>query len=124
LPRKTDSCNPADWIYIAESDLAGLRLLVASRTAYEMCRSQLAAALEKVLKVELIRLGWRLVKTHDLKVLAGELRARQSDLMEQVDLLCEGLAEVYYTAPLPRVRPRGPRLAHVAQPARGRGGAG
>jgi len=74
LSRKTDSNNPADWIYIVESDLAGLRLLVASRTEYEMCRSQLAAALEKVLKAELIRLGWCLVKTHDLEVLAGELR--------------------------------------------------
>jgi HEPN domain-containing protein len=101
LPRKTDSCNPADWLYFAESELSGLRLLLDGQVAYAMCRSQLAAALEKVLKVELIRLGWRLVKTHDLEVLAGGLRARQSDLMEQVDLLREGLAEVYYTARYP-----------------------
>ena len=101
MPRKTDSNNPADWIYIAESDLAGLRLLVENCAAHAMCRSQLAATLEKVLKAELIRLGWRLVKTHDLEALASELRARQSDLMEQVDLLCEGLAEAYYTARYP-----------------------
>lgn len=41
------------------------------------------------------------MKTHDLEVLAGERRARKSDLIEQVEQLCEGLAEVYDTARYP-----------------------
>lgn len=97
MPRKTDSNNPADWLFIADSDLAGLKALATQELAYEMCRSKLAEVLEKVLKAELLRLGWRLVKTHDLEVLASELRARGSDLMPQVDPLCEALAEVYFT---------------------------
>lgn len=101
MPRKTDSSNPADWLYIAESDLAGLRRLAAECLSYEMCRSKLAELLEKVLKAELIRLGWRLIKTHDLEVLAGELQARNSDLLPIVDPLCEALAEAYYLTRYP-----------------------
>jgi HEPN domain-containing protein len=101
LPRKTDSCNPADWLYFAESELSGLRLLLDGQVAYAMCRSQLAAVLEKVLKAELIRLGWPLVKTHDLQVLATELNARNSDLFPLVKPLCSALAEAYYTARYP-----------------------
>lgn len=97
MPRRTDSNNPADWLYIAESDLAGLKALAAQELSHGLCRSKLAEVLEKVLKAELLRLGWRLAKTHDLEVLAGELNARHSDLMDRVNPLCEALAEVYFT---------------------------
>lgn len=97
MPRKTDSNNPADWLFIADADLAGLKALAVQELGYEMCRSKLAEVLEKVLKAELLRVGWRLVKTHDLEVLAGEFRARGSDLLAQVEPLCEALAEVYFT---------------------------
>jgi HEPN domain-containing protein len=97
LLRKTDSSNPADWLLIAESDLEGLRLLVKQEAAYEMCPSKLAEVLEKVLKAELIRLGWPLLKTHDLQVLANELAARRSDLLAQAKPLCNALAEAYFT---------------------------
>jgi HEPN domain-containing protein len=97
LPRKTDSSNPADWLFIAESDLEGLHFLAEREKGYAMCRSKLAEVLEKVLKAELIRTGWFLEKTHDLERLSGELRARRSDLMPQVDPLCEALTEVYFT---------------------------
>jgi len=93
LPRKTDSNNPADWIWIAESDLNGVRELVQKELAYSLCLSKLAEILEKVIKAELIRTGWFLVKTHDLLKLGGELRARGSDLTERVRPLCEALAE-------------------------------
>ena len=65
--------------------------------AYAMCRSKLAEVLEKLLKAELLRVGWFLEKTHDLERLSGELRARRSDLMARVDPLCEALTEVYFT---------------------------
>ncbi len=61
-----------------------------------MCQSKLAEILEKVLKAELIRSGWRLIKTHDLQRLAGELHALSSDLTETIKPLCASLAEKYF----------------------------
>jgi HEPN domain-containing protein len=97
LPRKTDSNNPSDWIYLAESEIVGLRLLAERETSYSMCRSKLAEVLEKVLKAELIRLGWFLQRTHDVRKLGGELRARGSDLESSARPLCNALAEVYFS---------------------------
>ena len=97
MARKTDSNNPADWIFIAESDLAGVKHLIAAETSHSLCVSKLAEILEKVLKAELIRSGWFLEKTHDLLKLGGELQARQSDLIERVRPLCEDLAERYFS---------------------------
>jgi hypothetical protein len=57
LHRKTDSNNPADWLYLAESDLEGIRDLAARELAYHLCRSKLAEVLEKVFKAELIHAG-------------------------------------------------------------------
>jgi len=96
LSRKTDSNNPADWVFIAEADLAGIRLLVERQLAHGLCVSKLAEILEKVLKAELIRNGWFLEKTHDLLRLGGELAARNSDLAARVRPLCEDLAERYF----------------------------
>lgn len=96
MPRKTDSNNPADWLFIAESDLQGVRLLAEREISYALCLSKLAEVLEKVLKAELIRTGWFLEKTHDLLKLGGELRARGSDLTGQIRPLCETLAEKYF----------------------------
>jgi HEPN domain-containing protein len=97
LPRKTDSSNPADWLWIAESDLDAIRLLAGREVGYLMCRSKLAEVLEKVLKAELLRSGWFLEKTHDLDRLLDYLRARQSDLVPAAKPLCDALAELYFT---------------------------
>ncbi len=51
----------------------------------------------KALKAELLRLGWFLVKTHDVQDLAEELRVRQSDLFPAFKPLCDALAERYFT---------------------------
>jgi len=45
---------------------------------------QVAEVMEKLMKAELIRLGWRLVKTHNLVHLVNELDARGSDLISVV----------------------------------------
>jgi len=101
LPRKTDSNNPADWLFIAAADLEGVRLLARDRVGYEMGVSKLAEVIEKILKAELLRLGWILVKTHDLMELAGELQARNCDLLPEIRPLCDALADRYYAGRYP-----------------------
>ena len=97
MPRKTDSNNPRDWLDLAAADLEGIEVLAQREVAYSLCRSKLAEVLEKILKAELIRLGWFLENTHDLEKLSGELNSRKSDLMMQVYPLCEVFAEVYFS---------------------------
>ncbi|MBI4658721.1 MAG: HEPN domain-containing protein [Verrucomicrobia bacterium] len=101
MPRKTDSNNPADWIYLSELDLEGVRFLAEREVSYAMCRSKLAEVLEKVVKAELIRCGWFLEKTHDLQRLGKELRIRNPDLADHVQPLIASLAEVYFTERYP-----------------------
>ena len=99
--RKTDSNNPADWIWISESDWLGLRSLAEQELSYILCRSKLAEVIEKVLKAELIRLGWKLEKTHDLRKLGGYLEARDSDLKRIFAPLVNAFTEVYAIARYP-----------------------
>jgi HEPN domain-containing protein len=96
LPRKTDSKNPADWLFIAESDLELVRLAANHITGFTAARSKLAEILEKVLKAELIRVGWPLEKTHDLNRLFDLLAERRSDLLPVVEPLCDALVQVYF----------------------------
>jgi HEPN domain-containing protein len=74
-----------------------IQLLAARGVGHPMCQSKLAESLEKILKAELIRTGWFLEKTHDLEILLGELHVRKSDLVPQVEPLCDALAEVYFS---------------------------
>jgi HEPN domain-containing protein len=101
LPRKTDSKNPADWLWLADSDLEGLQCLARDEVAHPLCRSKLAEVVEKILKAELLRLGWFLEKTRDLEHLLGELRARRSGIVSPAEPLCEGLADVYFSERYP-----------------------
>ena len=96
MPRKTDSNNPADWLWIAASDMELVRLGAEKEAGYSAVRSKLAEVLEKILKAELIRIGWPLEKTHDLRKLASELQQRQSDLLTKIRTLVVLLAEVYF----------------------------
>ncbi len=96
MPRQTDSGNPADWLWIAESDLALICLGAEKEVGYAAVRSKLAEVLEKILKAELIRAGWVLEKTHDLRKLASELQLRGSDLESHFRPLVVALAEVYF----------------------------
>lgn len=96
MPRKTDSRNPAHWLEIAEAELVMLRPSVEATQFHSICRARLAEVLEKLLKAELIRLGWPLARTHDLETLVAELHARDSDLCTGFDPLCANLAEAYF----------------------------
>lgn len=93
MPRKTDSNNPADWLFFSAADLDLLTLAAEHETSYIPSRSKLAEALEKVLKAELIRLGWPLLKTHELTLLVTELEKRGSDLIPLAQPLAARLAE-------------------------------
>ena len=101
MPRKTDSHNPADWLWIAERDLTALEAMAAQELGYELCRSKTAEVLEKVFKAELLRQGWMLEKTHDLRKLGGEVAARDAALGEEIRPLVAALAEAYFTARYP-----------------------
>lgn len=96
MPRKTDSNNPADWLFFVESDLALLRIAGEQEVGFEMACSKLAESVEKLIKAELIRLGWKLERTHDLLLLAEALEGRNSDLLAVVLPLCQVLAEKYF----------------------------
>jgi HEPN domain-containing protein len=97
LPRKTDSANPGDWIAIAEADLALVRLGTANETSFGPCRAKLAEAFEKVLKAELISLGWPLEKLHDLQRLANLLCDWGSDSVNAARPLANSLSEAYFS---------------------------
>ncbi|MBI4024207.1 MAG: HEPN domain-containing protein [Verrucomicrobia bacterium] len=97
MPRKTDSNNPRHWVEICEEDLEGIRLLATNETSYRMCQGKLAEVLEKLLKADLIRLGWPLLKTHDLGKLMDELHSRDAPFAKEADPIAQALAEVYFT---------------------------
>ncbi len=62
-----------------------------------MCRSKLAEVLEKIIKAELIRLGWSLEKTHDLVRLHDRMVEWQSELEPLAAPACLELAQAYFT---------------------------
>ena len=97
MPRKTDSHNPADSLQIAASDMDLVRLAAEKEISFAAARSKLAEILEKILKAELLRLGWILEKTHDLNRLLQSFVERNSDLVSTVEPLCDVLAQVYFT---------------------------
>ena len=64
-------------------------------------RAKPAEVLEKILKAELIHLGWTLERTHDLGKLLGELTVRQSPILTQASPLVNALNQVYFVARYP-----------------------
>ena len=101
MPRKTDSDNPADWLLFAGADLETVRECLGNDCTFSVCQAKLAEAIEKLLKAELIRTGWTLLKTHDLEFLASELRAREPDSAHDFDALLEPLDEAYFSGRYP-----------------------
>jgi HEPN domain-containing protein len=86
---------------MSESDLEGIHRLAELEISHVMCRAKLAEVIEKLMKAELIRLGWFLEKTHDLRKLFGEMEARGSDLAAAFRPLATAYAEVYFMARYP-----------------------
>lgn len=117
-------------LYLAQDELEALTLCAQSQVGYAMCRGKLAEVLDKVLKAELIRTGWFLEKTHDLRRPGQELESRGSDLMPQVRPLCIALAQVDFTdwypgfdledPDWPKLRDRLSQIATFAETVKGR----
>jgi HEPN domain-containing protein len=82
---------------MARADLEMVRLTAAKQVSSTACRSKLAEVVEKTMKAELIRLGWTLERTHDLERLLDELVARRSDLVPNLETLCDSLADAYFS---------------------------
>ncbi len=101
MPRKTDSNNPADWLFLAASDLKGIAELCEKEISYEMCRSKLAEVVEKLMKAELLRLGWFLEKTHDLQHLHSHLEAKGSRVTPLLLPLVKEYTDVYFMSRYP-----------------------
>lgn len=97
MPRKTDSSNPADWLFFAGEDVAAVSLLAERQISFHVCQSKLAEALEKLLKAELVSRGWFLEKVHDLQKLMDELHVRASDIEKRAQPLAEALADAYFS---------------------------
>lgn len=98
---KTDFTNPKDWLYFASVDLEAIQLLSENRIAFEVCQSRLAECLEKVIKAELVRNGWRLKKEHDLQWLAKEMESFSPELTGRIRETVEALADAYFTSRYP-----------------------
>ena len=74
-----------------------IQLAAEREVGYQAAHSKLAEVLEKVIKAELLRTGWALEKTHDLDRLLEAIEEQRSDLIPQIEPLCDVLAEVYFT---------------------------
>lgn len=98
---KTDFTNPKDWLYFAKIDLEAIDLLSTHRIAFEVCQSKLAECLEKLIKAELTRNGWKLRKEHDLQWLAKEMATFSPDLILSIQDSVESLTDVYFTSRYP-----------------------
>ena len=101
MPRKTNANNPADWLLICEQDIAFIRTSLGDDLAYVPVRAKMAEVLEKLMKAELIRRGWKLIKTHDLQRLADELSLRDASLEAEIRPVCVALSEAYLTSRYP-----------------------
>ena len=97
MPRRTDSQNPADWLWLSAVDLEVIQIAMSAEVGHPTLEGKLAEVLEKIMKAELIRTGWRLEKTHDLDRLLEALEERKSDLAAQFEPLCDALAEAYFS---------------------------
>lgn len=95
MPRKTDSGNPRDWLVFVAADLDAVKLLIEHETAFAVARAKLAEALEKALKADLIRRGWKLEKVHDLQKLCDYLAKYDVIQADSLQPLVDELAESY-----------------------------
>ena len=91
--RGEESLYPADWIRIAERDLARVDHLLDVQDP-EAAGFFLQQAMEKFLRVFLLSKGWKLERIHDLEVLLNSALA-YDPLLEQFRSACQKITGFY-----------------------------
>jgi HEPN domain-containing protein len=91
--RGEESFYPADWLRIAERDLARVDHLLDVQDP-EAAGFFLQQAMEKFLKAFLISKGWKLERIHDLEVLLNAALA-YDPLLEQFRSACQKITGFY-----------------------------
>ena len=109
LRRPTDETNPADWFAFANERLKSADLLWRHEGLTASGIECLQEALERYLKGYLIARGWRLIKTHDLKLLVDEAGKRDARF-SQFGRLAEELTADFFAQHYP-----GGDLTHVGE---------
>lgn len=96
---REESLYPADWLRIAEKDLARAKHLLAIQDA-EAGGFFLQQAVEKFLKAFLLSKGWKLERIHDLEVLLNAALAYDPSL-EQFRPACQKITGFYFVERYP-----------------------
>jgi len=109
--RGEESRYPADWMRLAEKDLARVHRALRDEDP-ELAGFCLQQAVEKFLKAFLLARGWTLRRTHDLGRLLDEARAYDAGLTSFRDV-CQQVTDYYVVERYPLVAESGPTLAEV-----------
>jgi len=96
---REESLYPADWLRIAEKDLARAKHLLDIQDA-EAAGFFLQQAAEKFLKAFLLSKGWKLERIHDLEALLNAALAHDPS-MEQFRLACQKITGFYFVERYP-----------------------
>jgi HEPN domain-containing protein len=97
--KREDSLYPADWLRIAEKDLARVSHLLDISDS-ETAGFYLQQAVEKFLKAFLLSKGWELQKIHDLETLLNKALAYDSSL-EEFRPICQKTTAFYFVERYP-----------------------
>lgn len=52
MPRRTNSNDPEDWLWMAENDLSVIRLALAPEIGFTTCRGKLAEVLDPTARAD------------------------------------------------------------------------
>ena len=91
---RKESYYPADWMRIAEKDLARVGRLLDNRDP-EMAGFCLQQAVEKFLKAFLLSKGWQLRRIHNLDALLDDTVAYEPSL-EKFRHVCQKITAFYF----------------------------
>ena len=100
LRKKTKANDPFDWFAFASERLKAADSLWNHEGLTSAGIECLQEAMERYLKGYLIAMGWRLIKTHDLKLLVEEARKRDSRF-SQFGRLAEELTADFFAQHYP-----------------------
>src|SRR5579859_1077823 len=98
--RLSDENDPADWFYSAEDRLRAADSLWRNEGLTHSGIELLQEAAERYLKGYLIAKGWRLARTHDLRMLLQEAEARDKSF-SRFESMSKELTEDFFAQHYP-----------------------